>query len=75
MTMKSSIIGSMLLLMAASAWAGTFRDDFNDGVDDGWERWGSNTPNPIGKWEFVDGRYVITIANNYTTWKVRPPDR
>ena len=61
---NGSIIG-LLLLMVASAWAGTFKDDFNDGNDDGWQRWGSNTPNPIGKWEFVDGRYVITIANNY----------
>jgi hypothetical protein len=51
--MKSMVIGLALLLLATSVWAGTLRDDFDDGDMDEWEI-GS------GKWEIKDGELVMT---------------
>lgn len=45
-----------ILLIALPAWAGTWRDDFEDGNLNGWV--------PVGdaKWEVVDGRCKVSIA-------------
>ena len=53
--MKHAIIGLMLLLLVTSVWAGTLRDDFEDGDMDEWDL---SEVRPI--WEMKDGELVIT---------------
>lgn len=57
--MKHSMVGLMLFLITASVWAGTFKDDFNDNNDNSWDHWGN------GKWEFMNGQYVVTVLSGF----------
>jgi hypothetical protein len=38
-TMRIAMVGLYLLLFPALVWAGTFKDNFNDNNDEGWDRW------------------------------------
>ena len=51
---------SLIFMLAASANAGMFFDDFNDGDADGWIVL-------TGTWEVIDGEYHMPVA-------VKPPD-
>jgi hypothetical protein len=53
--MKHIVIGLALLLLTTSVWAGTLRDDFDDGDMDEWD---VSEAGPI--WEVKDGELVIT---------------
>jgi hypothetical protein len=55
--MKRVVMGIALLLLTTSVWAGTLRDNFDDGDMDEWvaEPIGAN-----GKWEIKAGELVIT---------------
>ena len=44
----------LLVLSALTGTAGTFKDNFNDGDDEGWEKFGQGT------WNVVNGEYKMT---------------
>jgi hypothetical protein len=53
--MRQVVIGVALLLLTTSVWAGTLRDDFDDGDMDEWDL---SEAGPI--WKVKDGELVIT---------------
>jgi len=46
-------------------WAGTWAINFDDAHDDGATRWGANLPQPIGKWTFSQGAYLIEASGGH----------
>jgi hypothetical protein len=68
--MKHAMIGVALLLLATSVWAGTLRDNFDDGDMDEWDLSGAGDI-----WEVKNGELVITARSSpveffigETTW-------
>ena len=58
--MRVAMVGLCLLLFPTLVWAGTWRDDFENGDLDGWQKWewpGQNT----GKIEETNG--LLTVAD------------
>ncbi len=53
--MKRVVMGIALLLLTTSVWAGTLRDNFDDGDMDEWD-----LPGAGNIWEVKDGELVIT---------------
>jgi hypothetical protein len=53
--MENAVIGVALLMLTTSVWAGTLRDDFDDGNMDEWDVSGAGAI-----WEVKDGELVIT---------------
>jgi hypothetical protein len=70
--MKHAMIGVALLLLATSVWAGTLRDDFDDGDMDEWDL---SLSGAGSIWEIKDGELVITPRGGVlffigeTTWE------
>ena len=73
--MKDLIVGLILFLMITSAWAGTLRDNFDDGNFEGWQEF-TLMPGRRGNWSVIDGELhvsnggptlLLTIGD--TTWK------
>ncbi len=69
--MKHAMIGVALLLLTTSVWAGTLRDDFDDGDMDEWD-----LSEAGGVWEVKNGEVVITprgspagFSIGETTWE------
>jgi len=61
--MKWTVIILFTFLCATSSWAGTFRDNFEDGNINNWQKWewpGQNT----GKLEEKNGMLVMTDVNS-----------
>jgi hypothetical protein len=69
--MKHTVIGSIMFLLVASIWAGTFIDDFEDGDLDGWRQ--VNPPAPM-LWEIIDGELECTRHNAESTMLVTGED-
>ncbi len=70
-TVKSVVMGVALLLLTTSVWAGTLRDDFDDGDMDEWD-----LTEASGIWEIKDGELVMTPRSSpfpfsigETTWE------
>jgi hypothetical protein len=63
--MKFTMSFLTLFLLMTSAWAGTLRDNFDDGDLDGWKLWklGDQTT----QWSVKDGELVST-SQNVCTW-------
>ncbi len=60
--MRTSIVLSMLLV-ALPVWAGTFRDDFEDGDLDGWKQlW----PEGAMIWKVVDGELECSRLSQWS---------
>jgi len=64
--MKYPMVGLMLFLTTASVWAGTFRDDFEDGNLDGWRQDFPFAQEPT-LWKIVDGKLECTRFSNIST--------
>ncbi len=62
-TMKDSIVGLILFLMITSVWAGTLRDNFDDGNLDGWRKAGDQS----AQWSVKDGE-LVSVAKNICDW-------
>ena len=69
--MKHIVIGVALLLLTTPVWAGTLRDDFDDGDMDEWD-----LTEASGIWEVKDGEFVMTPRSfpslfyiGKTTWE------
>jgi len=54
--MKHIMVGLTLFLLVTSAWAGTFKDNFDDGNMNGWTEVGTG-----GTWKIENGELVIRI--------------
>ncbi|MCZ6677499.1 MAG: DUF1080 domain-containing protein, partial [Candidatus Poribacteria bacterium] len=65
-TVKYAMVGLMLFLTTASVWAGTFRDDFEDGDLDGWRQDFPPAEKPI-LWKVVDGELECTRQDSDST--------
>ncbi|MBM3238290.1 hypothetical protein FJZ31_18520 [Candidatus Poribacteria bacterium] len=68
----ASISVLMIAIPSTSAWAGTLKDNFDDGNMDGWDLSGA----PRDTWEVKDGELVVTPRSwpvwfllGKTTWK------
>jgi len=55
--MRLTMIISLMSLLAISVWAGTFRDDFEDGKLDKWQK---EVANANGKVEEKGGKLIVT---------------
>ncbi len=55
-----------LLLVAFSAWAGTFRDDFEDGNLTGWRQIWWKAP---GNWNIENGQLVLNRDHDWVTYQ------
>jgi hypothetical protein len=68
--MRQAVIGVALLLLTTSVWAGTLRDNFDDGDMDEWD-----VPEAGNVWEIKNGELVITPRGptpfhiGETTWE------
>ena len=60
----TSILSWLLALNALTGIAGTFKDNFNDGDDKGWKRFGQGT------WKVVNGEYKMTskVSVSGSSW-------
>ena len=59
--MKFTMSFLTLFLLVTSAWAGTLRDNFDDGDFDGWKRWLFGDQS--AQWSVKDGELVCTSQN------------
>jgi hypothetical protein len=63
--MKHAMIGVSLLMLTTSVWAGTLRDDFDDGDMDEWDLSGAGDV-----WEVKDGELVITPRGSPVVFRI-----
>jgi len=63
--MKLTIGFLTLFLLVTSAWAGTLRDNFDDGDFDGWKRWLFGDQS--AQWFVKDGE-LVCVSQNVCTW-------
>lgn len=61
--MKTFTIGMILSQLAVFAWAGTLRDNFDDGNFDGWRQRQAAGFDQTGQWSVVDGELVVSSQN------------
>ena len=68
---KLTMIGMTLFLLVTSVWAGTLRDNFDDGNADGWRTFKGRANNALidqsAQWVVENGELVST-SKNVCTW-------